>query len=613
MTFEQLTLAALLLATLVLFVWSRFRHDVVAIGALVTAVALGLVPGDDAFAGLSHPAVVTVAAVLVLSHALQTSGAVDVLARRVLPESTGPWISIGALTALGALLSGFMNNVGALALLMPLGVQLATRLKLAPGQVLMPLAFGTILGGMTTLVGTPPNLIVSGFRASAGLGPYGMFDFTTVGVVVAGLGVLVVALGWRLVPRRDAGSAGFAIEAYLTELRVLEGSELAGLRLDEVDAKLDPHEAEAAGLVQNEIRIVAPHPSRRVRVGDILIVRADAEALGKVLGALDLKLEEAVRPADAEPELDTDASTARSSAATDDSSTADESRRIGMEVAIVELVVLPQSSLIGRTATDIELRTRYGINLLAISRRGHRALRRLRATRFRAGDVLLLQGSAEAIRELAVSAGCVPLAERALTLPSRRRALLASTIMLGAVAAATFGAPAAIAFTAAVVVSVVVGTVALRQLYLAIDGSVVVLLAGLIPVAGAMETTGMGELVAHAVLEHVAGDDAVIALVAVLTVTALLSAVVNNAATAAVMLPIALGTAQQLDVRPDAFLMAVAVGASCAFLTPISHQNNTLILGPGGFRFGDYWRLGLVVQLLVLAVAPPMLLWIWPL
>jgi len=613
---EQLVLGVVLGATLVLFVWGRWRHDVVAMAALLACVALGLVPSGEAFSGFAHPAVITVACVLVLSYGLQASGAVDVLVRKVMPSGVGPTLTIAVLTGLGALLSGFMNNVGALALLIPVALQVASRMDLPPARVLMPLAFGTILGGMTTLVGTPPNLIVSGFRDDVGLGAYSMFAFTPVGLVVAGLGVVFVALvGWRLVPARKPGAEGFETEAYLTEVRVHEDSKLAGRRLRDVDEKLKDQDAHVVSLVRHEVRMVAPHPGRRIHAGDILVIQAEADALAGVLGSLGLKLEEAVVPEGDEEEVSdpVQTETSRSDASAEDE--AEQKREEGPEdeVALVELVVLPQSSIIGRSPSDIQLRTRYGINLLAISRQGHRTASRLRATALRAGDVLLMQGSSEGISEFASNAGCVPLAERSLTIPDRRKAILASGIMGTAVAAATLGVPAALAFAMAVLLSVVLRTVALRQLYESVDWPVVVLLAALIPVAGAMETTGMAALVAQGVLDYLARGESIAALVAIMVVTMILSALVNNAATAAVMLPIALGTAQQLGVSADAFLMAVAVGASCAFMTPISHQNNTLILGPGGLRFGDYWPLGLPLQILVLVVAVPMLLWVWPL
>ncbi|MFW5452696.1 SLC13 family permease [Thioalkalivibrio sulfidiphilus] len=614
MSLDQWLLAGVLLATLVLFLWGRWRHDVVAVAALLASVALGLVPSAEAFSGFAHPAVITVACVLVLSHGLQTSGAVDALVRRVMPGAAGPTLTIAVLTGLGALLSGFMNNVGALALLIPVALQVAARMEVAPARVLMPLAFGTILGGMITLVGTPPNLIVSGFRAEAGLGPFGMFDFTPVGLAVAALGVLFVALvGWRLVPARKPGAEGFETEAYLTEVRVHEDSELAGRCLRDVDEKLRDQDAHVVSLVRHEVRMVAPHPGRRIHAGDILVIQAEAEALAGVLGSLGLKLEEAVAPEEDEGEAVEIASTSKHEVKASKDQEVEEEAPREDEIGLVELAVLPQSSVIGRTPSDIQLRTRYGINLLAISRQGRRSATRLRATPLRAGDVLLMQGSPEAISEFAANAGCVPLAERALTIPDRRKAILATGIMGMAVAAATLGVPAALAFAAGVLLSLLVRTVALRQVYQSVDWPVVVLLAALIPVAGAMQATGLAGLVAQFMVDTLAQGHVIVALLLILVVTMMLSDLMNNAATAAVMCPIAIGIAGQLGVNVDTFLMAVAVGASCAFLTPIGHQNNTLILGPGGLRFGDYWRLGLPLEVLVVAVAVPMLLIVWPL
>jgi di/tricarboxylate transporter len=280
----------------------------------------------------------------------------------------------------------------------------------------------------------------------------------------------------------------------------------------------------------------------------------------------------------------------------------------------VELAILPSSGLLERTPTDIQLRSRFGINLLAVSSQGQRSRARLRTYRFKAGDVLMMRGTPEAIAEFASVASCVPLAERALYIPDKRKAITASLIMGLAVAVVAFGLlPAAVAFTAGVLASMVLRTVPPREVYEAIDWPVIVLLGALIPVAAVMQSTGMADLIARFLLESVAQGHPVFALALILAVTMTLSDLMNNAATAAVMFPIALGTASQLNANPDTFMMAVAVGASCAFLTPIGHQNNTLILGPGGFRFGDYWRLGLPLEILIMAAGIPMLLWVWPL
>lgn len=609
MTTPQLLVLGVLALAVAAFLTSRWRHDMVALGALLACVALGMVPAEEAFLGFGHPAVVTVACVLVLSRGLQSSGAVDVLTRRLLPARAGPTASIAALTALAAALSALMNNVGALALLMPVAVQLAARLELPPGKVLMPLAFASILGGTITLIGTPPNLIVSGFRQSAGLGAFGMFDFTPVGAAVAGAGVAFVALvGWRIVPRREqSGIAGFESGQYLTEVRVPPDSRADGLSLREIEQVLDEADAQLVGFVRNELRLVAPHPGRRARAGDILIVESEANALSQVLTSLGLKLEEDKRA----PEEPAGPSAERSDGEAPD---ARESPGTRDDVVLVEYAVLPGSALEGRSAADLHLRTRHGINLLAVSRRGRRTVARLRAMAVEPGDLLLLQGLRDVLAEFATDFGCVPLAQRDLRIPDRARALRATLVLVASIAIAASGLlSTATAFAAGVLASMVLRTLPLRAVYEAVDWPVIVLLGALIPVAGAMESTGAADRIAGLLLEHVARGEAPLAVAVLLVATMMLTDLMNNAATAAVMCPIALGTADTLGVSSDPFLMAVAVGSSCAFLTPIGHQNNTLILGPAGLRFGDYWRLGLPLDLILIAVAVPVLLAVWPL
>lgn len=600
MTLEQVQIFVILVTSMGLFIWGRWRHDVVALGALLACVITGLVPEREAFTGFGHPAVITVACVLVLSHGLQRTGAVSRLAQWLLPSGAGMLLSITALTALGALLSAFMNNVGALALLMPIALQIAARLELPPGRVLMPLAFGTILGGMTTLIGTPPNLIVSSFRAQHGDGPFAMFDFSPVGVAVALAGIsFIVLLGWRLVPRREVGNAAsFDTGHYLTEARVQEGGKAQGKTLREIEQLLDEVDAQVVAMVRNKLRLSAPNPRRVLQADDVLVIEADPQELGEVLGQLDLSLE-AEREAKEEADKDGEAEKKTSN---------------GDERALLELLVKPDSSLIGRSASSTRLRSRYSINLLAISRQSHRSIKRLRSTLIQSGDVLLMQGSAEDIGEFANDYDCVPLAARAINIPDPSQANLALGIMLLAIAAAAFGLlSAAIAFASGVLAYMLLRLVPLRAVYESIDWPVIVLLGALIPVAGAMSATGAADLLAQVLMKNLAQGNAIITLTLLLVVTMTLSDFMNNAATAAVMCPIALSAASQLGVNPDALLMAVAIGASCSFLTPIGHQNNTLILSPGGFRFGDYWRLGLPLEMLVVLLSVPLLLWVWPL
>ena len=647
MTSDQLTVLLILGLVVGLFLWGRWCHDLVAVTALVACVLSGLVPTAEAFSGFGHPAVITVACMLIMSKALQLSGAVEVMARYVIPAKGGVMLSLAALMGMGALLSGFMNNVGAMALLMPVALKLASRLGIPPGRMLMPLAFGTILGGMTTLIGTPPNLIVSGFRAdmAGSKGGFGMFDFAPIGAPVAVLGVAFVALvGWRLVPKREAqGLEGFDTGAYLTEARIRDDSKFIGKTLADVETVLDAAGAQVVGMVRNSMRISAPSSYRVLRAGDILIIEAGADSLSTVLSSLGLKLEESVKP----PEPAADAPLEKGDVAEKTSGTVqisvvaseqdkeqgkaqdkekekekeiaeaeekDRQRSDTNDIVLVEMVLLPGSVLAAQSATDISLRTRYGLNLLAVSRQGNRSVERLRTMLLRPGDILLLQGPPNAISEFASDTGCVPLAERELLIPNKRKAIQASVIMALAVAAAAFGLmSASIAFLAGALVTLLVRALPLRQLYTAIDWPVIILLGALFPLANAMQTTGAADLLARALMDSVAQGNAVIALALVLIVTMTLSDLMNNAATAAVMCPVAIGSAAALGVNADPFLMAVAIGASCAFLTPIGHQNNTMILGPGGFKFGDYWKLGLPLELLVVAVSLPLLLMVWPL
>lgn len=618
MTTDQLLILLILSATVGMFLWGGWRHDMVALGGLLACVLTGLVPRTDAFAGFGHPAVITVACVLVLSRGLQTSGAIDALTQRVLPSSAGPITTIALLTGLGAFLSAFMNNIGALALLMPVAIQAANKHKLPPGRILMPLAFGSILGGMTTLIGTPPNLIVSGFRAATGAGHFGVFDFTPVGLSLALCGVLFITLvGWRLVPVRErAGAESFETGAYLTEARVTKDSKAAGRTLRELGEELEKADAQIVGFVRGEFRLAVPSPARKLRPDDILVIEAEPKSLATVLSQLGLKLVEDVPVPP--PDKDTPSPVATTGATRRETGTAESKPRPQTidsgDVALMELAVRPETDLINRSATDVLLRTRFGINLLALSRQGERSIRRLRSERFQAGDVLLVQGPPTSVMIFANEYGCVPLAPRALRIPNRRQALTATLILATTVAVAALGLlPAAIAFALGVLACLAFRVVSPRNVYEAVDWPVIVLLGALIPVAGAMASTGTADLIARVLLDHLARGHPLLAVTLILVVAMTLSDFMNNAATAAVMCPVAISAAARLEARPDAFLMAVAIGASCAFHTPIGHQNNTLILGPGGFHFGDYWRLGLPLELLIIGLSIPLLWLVWPL
>ncbi len=621
MNTEQLIILGILAVTVVMFIWGRWRHDMVALAALLACVVAGLVPPGEAFSGFGHPAVITVACVLILSRGLQTSGAVDVITGRLLPTNGSARLNTIVLTLIAAFLSAFMNNVGALALLMPVAVGIAQRQGLPPGQLLMPLAFGSILGGMTTLIGTPPNLIVSGFRDEAGLGTFGMFAYTPVGLAVAVAGILFVLLAgrWLIPVRTRAAADDFDTGHYLTEARVEEGNRAVNLSIRNAEQLIEEDDAQIVAMIRDKVRINAPHGNRKIRAGDILVIEAEPKALINALSQLGVRLEEDKTEPKPVNDIELEPSTTVAETAPDSDKPAAEEKekpqksKEGEDIALLEVVVMPTSGIIGRSARSLALRTRFGINLLAVSRQGSRTVARLRTLQFRPGDVLLMQGPIESLQDFAFNSGCVPLADRALRLPRPREAMVAGLIMLGAVSAAAFGLfPAAIAFATGVLAVAATRIVPPRKVYEAVDWPVIVLLGALIPVAGAMATTGTADLLASLLLSHASGGSAVIALALILIVTMTLSDFMNNAATAAVMCPIAISASAVLGASADPFLMAVAVGASCAFLTPIGHQNNTLILGPGGFRFGDFWRLGLPLEVIVVAVGVPMILLVWP-
>jgi di/tricarboxylate transporter len=590
-TADQVTVFAVLGGTLVLFAWGRWRYDVVAVLSLLAVVIAGIVPAQEAFLGFSHPAVITVAGVLILSAALRDSGVVDILADRMESLSRRPGIHVAALTGLVAICSGFMNNVGALALMMPVAITTANRNKRSPGIVLMPLAFGSILGGLVTLIGTPPNIIIASYRGDLSGSPFSMFDYTPVGIVVAVFGVIFVALiGWRLIPRRKGKAIPehlFEIDDYITELRVSAGSPLIGKPLRYLE-RLGGGDVVVAALISGAKKRMAPAHGRRLRVGDLLLVQGDPTDLGPVIegGGLELVTDGRVQEEMVRSE----------------------------DVILVEAVVAPGSRLVGRRPRALRRRSGSELNLLALARRGKPVRKRLQKVILQVGDVLLLQGESDSIHPRIVSLGCLPLAQRPLKVHSKRQMLVPISIFGAVLTISVLGwLSTPVAFVAGVAALVVTNQIKIRRLYDPINLPVVVLLAAMIPVGGALETTGCTDLVADGILSLGSALPPVALLVLVMVVTMTLSDVVNNAATAVIMAPIAATIALDLGVNTDTFLMAVAIGASCAFLTPIGHQSNTLVMGPGGYRFRDYWRMGLPLEVLVLMVSTPMLLWVWPL
>ena len=592
MTTDQIILFSLFGGVFVFLLWGKFRYDLVAFTALLLGVVSGVIPTKAAFSGFGHPATLVVALVLVVSAGLVRSGAVFLITRTLVDASRSLGAHIALMGAIGGVLSGFMNNVAALALLMPVDIQTARKAKRAPGLSLMPLSFATILGGMITLIGTPPNIIIATIREDSLGEPFAMFDFAPVGLVAAIAGLLFVALiGWRLIPqpKGDVASDPMAdIAQYVAELTVPEESKIIGQRLSELYKTADKNDVAILGLVRDGKRRYGTAGSAKLAAGDALVLEAAPDALDEFRAALSLDFADAKRQ--------------------------EALRADGDGLTVIEVVVTEESRINGKTAMAIGLGWRRRTVLMGIARQGRKIKSQIRKTEIKAGDILLLLVPSEQSNEVIEWLGCLPLAERGLAVTEEKKVWLAIGLFAAAVAAASFGLvylPVALGLV--VVGFVLFKILPLSEIYTHISWPVVVLLGSMIPLGAALETSGGTELIAGWLIELTAGMAPWAILTILMIVTMTLSDVLNNTATTIVAAPIAIQMATTLGVNPDPFLMAVAVAASCAFLTPIGHKNNTLILGPGGYSFGDYWRMGLPLEIIVVTVSIPAILLFWPL
>ncbi len=590
MTAAQATVLVVLLSAMILFVWGRWRYDIVALLALLASVFLGAVPAERAFSGFGHPAVITVAAVLVISRALQASGIVDRLASALAHTRHSIVLQIGATTSLTALFSGFMNNIGALALMLPVALRNASESRCRPSMILMPLSFASLLGGLVTLVGTPPNIIIATFRGQRAGEAFGMFDFMPVGLPVAAVGLLYITLvGWRLVPGARSGAQSteerFRIDSYIAQATVPESSALVGAQVRKIE-QLCADEVTVMAIIRGRRRLLAPSGTEDLEAGDILMLEGDAEALAPLfensalvrMGAEELDPEVLSSP----------------------------------QVQVLESVVMPGSPLEGASMRGLKMHEHYGINLLAMARQGHPPMTRLGSVRFKVGDVLLLQGERTALRQVLTTLGCLPLEGRGLNLRPPARALLPVAVFTAAIVAAGLRVvPIEIAFVSAAAALLLSNAVTPREAYRSIEWPVIVLLGALIPVGESLQTTGATTLIAHGIVAAIDGPSVATMLTLLIVASMLLADLIHNSPTAILMAPIAAGIASELGLPADAFLMAVAIGSASPYLTPVGHPSNTLVMGPGGYRFGDYWRMGLPLDALIVAVAVPLLIWVW--
>jgi di/tricarboxylate transporter len=593
MTFDQIVLFLIIAGAMALFIWGRLRYDLVAVLALLAAVYFGIVQADHAFYGFGHPAVITVAAVLIISRALQVSGLVDLLVTFLGPTNRNMSLQIGATSGLAMAFSAFMNNIGALALMLPVALRQALDARRPPSKVLMPLSFATLLGGLITLIGTPPNIIIASFREEVTGEPFAMFDFTPVGLPVAFAGLLFLTLiGWRLLPAKRGGGRApgqgtrFHIEAYLIESRVPDRSDLVGAQIRDIE-HLCQNEVTVVAVIRDGRRILAPAGDSFLKAQDILILEGDPVVMEPMFA--DEKLE----------------------AISDSGFSASDLQ--GEHVTLVEAIVMPNAPVEGQSMRGLRMHERYGVNLLALAREDRKPQTRLGAIRFKRGDVLLMQGDREKLAEVLPALGCLPLARRKFSVVGRRRkAVLAPVIFLFAILAAALGfLSVPIAFVSAVAALVITECLTLREAYRSIDWPVIVLLGGLLPLGEALQTTGGTALIAGGIIS-LAGEIPLWAMLAlIIVVSMVLSDLIHNSPTAVLMAPISFAIAEGLGMAPEPFLMAVALGAASPYLTPIGHQSNTLVMSPGGYQFGDYWRMGLPLDAVILAVGVPMILWVW--
>jgi di/tricarboxylate transporter len=589
MTLDQALAFAIILGMMTLFVWGRLRYDLVALLSLLAAIAAGIVPPEKAFTGFSDDIVIIVASALLVSAAIGRSGVIERVVRKLGPYLTDVYRQVAALVGSVTVLAAFVKNIGALAMLMPIAFQFARRTGTSPASLLMPMSFGALLGGIVTLIGTSPNIIVSRVREQILGEPFYMFDFTPVGASLALLGFLFLIFGWRLLPTDRKGAvsmdAAFNLEGYTTEVTVPKDSPAARLTVKALE-DLGESEIEVITLLRGTKRRYEPAGNVVIKPDDILILRGEPQALERIVALEKLKLTR-------------DEDTTEKDTPTD-------------EIGIMEGVITPDSELIGASVGQLKLFDRHGINLLAVSRTGRRIANRLRTVKLRAGDVVVLQGNLSTMPETLGELHLLPLAERDLRI-GRKGSLVPLGVLAAAMILVAFNlVPVAIAFFGAAVILLLTRSLTLREAYDAIDWPILIMLGALIPVSDALRTTGGTDLVAAWLSNTAMSLPPYGALALLLAAAMAVTPFLNNAATVLVMAPIAASFASNLGYKPDAFLMAVAIGAACDFLTPIGHQCNLLVMGPGGYRFGDYWKLGLPLSFIVLVAGTPLILYFWP-
>ena len=611
---DQIAITGLILVMFALFAWNKWRYDIVAVIALVALVALDAILGGETselvkdpkrvLEGFGHPAVVTVAAVLIISRALRNSGVVDQISRSVMPFTKNQIPHILSLSLVVMVLSAFMNNVGALALMLPVALKTAVDRQRSPTILLLPMAFASILGGMMTMIGTPPNIIIANLRVELTRklpedfiqeSAFGLFDFFSVGGLVAVAGLLfIVLIGWRLIPGKSHKKPGmeslFQINDYITEISTPADCKWVGKTVTEVE-ELVGEKMAIFGFIRKDDKVLPPNPDGIIQEGCRYVVKADPVELQGLIEEHGLHLSKEMR------------------------------HRIdslkGENTGFTEAIVTAGSPLLGRTRTYLRRHSGNTMTLMAVARQNKPIRKQLKEVVFRVGDVLLLHGKTPEMDDTIADLNLLPLAERELNVGTFSRIGLSVAIFVGAIGLSMTGFPMTIAFLGAVLAYILCGILPLRDIYREVEWPIIVLLGAMIPVSQAFQSTDCTGLIAESIkgltgaLPSWSMPWSMVSLVMIVTMC--LSDIINNAATAFIMAPIAVGISSTLGLQPDPFLMAVAVGASCAFLTPIGHQCNAMILGPGGYRFWDYWKVGLPLEIVIVLIGTPLILHFWSL
>jgi di/tricarboxylate transporter len=632
MTIDQIAIFCIIIFTFFLFIWGKWRYDIVSIISLSTLFITDLLLGGDKsnlvtnssniFIGFGHPAVITVALVLIISQALRNSGVVDFISRKISPLSKNQFSHLASLSGVATVCSAIMNNVGALALMLPVALKTATKQNRSPSIILMPLAFASILGGMITMIGTPPNIIIAAFRKTNQMdlkaealqninstaakylnqqnisleqfspSPFGMLDFSPVGLSIAFLGVIFITfIGWRLIPKtshkRPNSGSNFSIDEYVTEIRIPENCKLINMKIKNIE-KFTENRLEIFGYIDKEENFSILQSNTFINEGDRFLVKADPVDLKLMMDEYNIRFTKKMRQ-----RID----------------------KLKDENTIFkEVVVTPDSQLLDRNRKYLRKKTSNSLILMAVARQDKPIHKRLDKIIFSIGDVLLLQGNSDFLQESINSLHLLPLEQRDIEIGLFSKVILSLLIFFSTIALSILGLiPTTLAFIIAILLYIFTGILPIRQLYKQIDWPIIVLLGAMIPVSNALQTTGSSQLLANIMVNMTQGLPHWLILAIIMIITMCLSDVINNAATALIMAPIGSGIAISLGVSIDPFLMAVAVGASCAFLTPIGHQCNALILGPGGYKFSDYWKMGLPLEILIVLVGTPLILYFWPL